>query len=330
MLDKLRDIAIRFQIDPLVSVGHAAKVTTVIKVLTDIHRSFANFLEVEFMKNEEFKNIADKNDKVFGTVKEDLELLIVDLKFGSFEAALAPCFPEENITLFRNEVVDWGKETFDTYKDLIVEGRYDEQSYIPKIANRYSDVERQKIFQPLFSAFGNGKDYVLNLMDINGRAKMKLVQPTKERFPFYVPKIEKAKEHLSYATVQAFLRVKKDGESYNFNSRGVKQVFFVEELPHDTYPFKPNIIRFDNFIYILSNKLECIVAYEDGSYIIKNELFNISVWGESREEVESAFAFNFHAIYENFALEEDGKLSVESKELKNKLLALVKTVLHEA
>ena len=331
MLDKLRDIAIRFQIDPVASVEHTAKVTTVIKVLTEMNKSFTNFLEVEFMKNEAFKSVAIKNNKVFDTLKEDLELRIVDLKFGSFEAAVAPYFSDEKqTTLFRNDVIEWERETFDTYKDLIVEGNFQESNYMRKIDKRYSCEERQKIFQPLFSAFGNGKDYSLNLKDRQGKTKMKLVQPNKEKYPFYVPKIEKSKDVPTFATVQAFMKVEKQGESITFNKCSVKQVFLVEELEHDTYPFKPTMLRFDGLIYILNDKLDCVVDFEDDTYTIKNELLDLSVWGETREDVESAFAFSFHALYDNFALEDDKKLSSKSIELKNILLKLVKTVVHEA
>lgn len=102
------------------------------------------------------------------------------------------------------------------------------------------------------------------------------------------------------------------------------------DLEHDTYPFKPNIIRYDNFIFVLNSRLECVVDYEDDSYAIKNTLLDISVWGDTREEAETAFAFSFYALYENFAVENDAKLSKESKDLKTKLLKLVKTVVHEA
>ena len=76
MLDKLRDIAIRFQIDPELTVGHAAKVTTVIKVLTEMNKSFSNFLEVEFLKNDEFGYML-KNELfdicVWGDTREEVE-----------------------------------------------------------------------------------------------------------------------------------------------------------------------------------------------------------------------------------------------------------------
>ena len=104
----------------------------------------------------------------------------------------------------------------------------------------------------------------------------------------------------------------------------------ILDLAYDTYPFKPNIIRHDKNIYILNAKLECIVDYEADSYTIKNDSLDISVWGDTREEAEAAFAFSFFALYENFAMENDTKLSKASKDLKTKLLKLVKTIVHEA
>jgi hypothetical protein len=44
MIEKLKDIAFRIHIDPVNSVEHAAKVETVIKVLSDIFQSYNNYL----------------------------------------------------------------------------------------------------------------------------------------------------------------------------------------------------------------------------------------------------------------------------------------------
>ena len=73
MLDELRDIAFRFQIDPNKTVGHAARISSVISVLSNINQSFQNFLEVEFFKNEEFVKAFEQNSKVLESLKEDLE-----------------------------------------------------------------------------------------------------------------------------------------------------------------------------------------------------------------------------------------------------------------
>ena len=329
MLEKLRDIAIHFQIDPEITVGHAPKVSTVIKVLTELNKSFSNFLEVEFLKNEEFKKALMSNKNVLNTIKEELELLIVDLNYSSFGASVAPNLTETQPSLFRNEVKDWEKETFETYKDLILEGDYQEPKYIQKISKRYTDEERQKIYYPLFSAFGNGNEYSLKIKDNQGHVKTKLIQPQKEQYAFYVPKPEKKQKELLYKTVQVFAKVKSKDDTVSFTKQNIKQVYHIEELEHETYPFKPNVINFDGLVYILSQKLDCEVEYDDESYVIRNNLLDITVWGETREEVENAFNFSFHALHSNFALENDGKLSDKSNELKTKLLRLVKSVLHE-
>ncbi len=50
LLEGLKKIALRFHIDPKNTIGHAARVETVIKVLSDINKSYKNFLEIEFKK----------------------------------------------------------------------------------------------------------------------------------------------------------------------------------------------------------------------------------------------------------------------------------------
>ena len=149
MLDELRDIAFRFQIDPNKTVGHAARISSVISVLSNINQSFQNFLEVEFFKNEEFVKAFEQNSKVLESLKEDLELLLVDVKFGSFEAAAVP-----NIislpSLFNDKVSAWKKETYEDYKENILYGEYESHDFLKKVMNRYNETERNQIFKTLF------------------------------------------------------------------------------------------------------------------------------------------------------------------------------------
>ena len=58
----------------------------------------------------------------------------------------------------------------------------------------------------------------------------------------------------------------------------------VTYLTQDTYPFTPNLLQFDNAVYVLNEKLLCNVDYEDDMYVVENELLNICVWGETRED----------------------------------------------
>ena len=92
---------------------------------------------------------------------------------------------------------------------------------------------------------------------------------------------------------------------------------------NSTYPFNPQYLRFNNTNYILHEKLDAPVSFEDGSYFISNRLLDIAVWGNTREEAEGAFAFAFHSLYENFAKETDKNLGKDAQLLKRKLKKLV-------
>ncbi|MDP3432659.1 MAG: hypothetical protein Q8T04_06810 [Bacteroidota bacterium] len=330
MIEKLKDIAFRIHIDPLKTVEHAAKVETVIKVLSDIYQSYNNYLEIEFLRNEEFRKVFESNKKVLDTIKEELSLLVVDLNFSSFEAALAPNIIELQSPIFKNEVLEWKRETYDKYKNSIISGDFDNPNYLLKIVKRYNDEERVKIFKPLFSSFGDGKEYRINIKDKNHKILKTLIQPEKNK-EFFIPKISVEKIDLpEYSTVQVFAKIRKQGDKFNLNQRNLKEILYLEELEHDTYPFKPDLIKFQNIIFVLSKNLECIVEFEDDNYIIKNEELDLIVWGETRKEVEDAFNFSFYSLYTNYFLEDDSKLSDGAIRLKNGLKTIIKSVINEA
>ncbi|MDP2115677.1 MAG: hypothetical protein Q8K69_16645, partial [Bacteroidota bacterium] len=206
MIEKLKDIAFRIHIDPLKTVEHAAKLETVIKVLSDIYQSYNNYLEIEFLRNEEFRKVFESNKKVLDTIKEELSLLVVDLNFSSFEAALAPNIIELQSPIFKNEVLEWKRETYDEYKNSIISGDFDNPNYLLKIVKRYNDEERVKIFKPLFSSFGDGKEYRINIKDKNHKILKTLIQPEKNK-EFFIPKISVEKIDLpEYSTVQVFAK----------------------------------------------------------------------------------------------------------------------------
>ena len=95
------------------------------------------------------------------------------------------------------------------------------------------------------------------------------------------------------------------------------------------YPFKKDVLRLDDIVYVLSKKIEATVAWDE-NYKIECPDLSILVWGETRDEAEDAFAFAFHALYLNYAKESDSLLSPKSQILKQKLTSLVKLVINEA
>ncbi len=329
MLNKLKEIALRFQIDPLQTIGHAAKVNTVLKVLSDINRSYYNYLEIEFLKNPSFKKAFDKNAKILDAVKEDLDLLIVDVKFSSFETALAPNILDNQTSIFHNEVKEWKSETFQSYKDDIILADYSNIKHQKKIIERYTEEERVKIFQPFFNSLGDGKSYKINIKGEDGKTKKILNPPVKDKLFIYIPKITPIQEELpEEKNYIVYAKIRKDGkgENVNFNKKSIKKVHYMEELSYDIYPYKPNLLQYANLIFILNTKMDCVVLYEENTYVIECPELDIVVWGESREKVEEAFEFSFYSLYLNFYSEQDKKLSKDAIILKKKLKSLIKSV----
>jgi len=87
---------------------------------------------------------------------------------------------------------------------------------------------------------------------------------------------------------------------------------------------KANKIDFDMIKNVLDNQ----VTYEDDNFIIRNDEFDITVWGQTRDKAQEAFGFTFHALYKNYMLEKDENLSDKAVELKNKLKLIIKKITH--
>lgn len=68
------------------------------------------------------------------------------------------------------------------------------------------------------------------------------------------------------------------------------------------------------------------VTYEENNFIIRNEEFDITAWGQTRDKALEAFAFTFDALYKNYALEKDENLSDKAITLKNKLKSIIKKI----
>lgn len=329
MIETLKDIAFRIQIEPIKTVDSATSLQTVIKVLSEISDSYNNFLEIEFLKNESFVKIYENNKSVLKTILEELNLFIVDLNFGSFEAALAPNIVNNQLTIFNNDIQDWKKNTFVDFKDNVLGGDFEDPFYVQKIENRYSDVEKIKIFKPLFSSFGDSGAYKIHVKNRNLDIIKTLYQP-KDTLYHFLPRLPRQKTPESDLTnIHVFAKVKKGDGKLQLSKNNLKKILYYEELEHDTYPYKPNTITFDELTFDLSKPLLCEVAYEDKYYFIKNDELNISVWGESREDVEEAFRFSFYSLYINYYSEEDSNLTGDAIILKQKLHELIKNIVNE-
>ena len=325
ILQKLREIALTFSIEPEGTITNAAGLDTVIKVLTDVRRSFHGFIEVEFLKDERYRKFYEKDTKVLESFLKTFELLIVDVKFGSLEPSVAPNVVELENPLFRDDVLDWKQKVFKTYKQDVFETDYTKTKDVNSILNKYTPEERNKIYRPMFDAM-TGK-HKINVLDPSRQIINVLILPDELRRLQIIPPVLKEKKESVERNVVGYFKVLTDGTSIELKKGNIKKIYDLDVLEHETYPFKPDMIKYEKRTFIFSHKLVCEVRFEDDMYFISYPELDICVWGETREQTELAFSFAFNALYENYALEENSNLSEKALAIKTKLQSMISHIL---
>ena len=318
-LNHLREIALTIKLDPIGSIGHAASVSDVIQVLSGVKESYRNFLRVSLAKKfPENKNI----DEQVNNFVDNTELLIVDTKFSSYQNSIAPNVQDNVYSLFGNtKEFATTEQIFDDFKDKIIYSDVNNYQDLQSLKNKYTAQERNMIFEPLFKASSNKKYNVFVWQE--NREKRKVIKPRREYLSYFkVPKKAKVKNPEKY--YQFYAKVSESGDL--INKSNIKDIVYYEPLEHETYPFKPEVLTFGKYVFKLKSKLECNVQFEDSLYFIENESLEITVWAETREEVEKAFNFEFYSLYLNYALESNDMLTPKAILLKEKILNLIETV----
>jgi len=323
MTNKLKDIAFRIHIDPQDTAQHATKVETLIKVLKNITISYKNFIEAEFLKNEEYKKVYSEDNNKLNKIRKELELLVIDLNFGSAELALAPAF-EETKEMFENPTRKWEVKTFKGFKQNVLYSDYNDTTFLSKIEKRYTKEERFKIYKPYFDIIDDTGSYKLNLKNKNNKIEKTILKPQKEFLDIILPKKKTKKKEVEYKTMNIVAQVAETPGMYDLPISSIKKVISYKEIIADISPYNPSIIKYENTTFTLTHKLECIVTLEEDNFIIRNNELDITVWGQTRAEVEEAFAFTFSALYQNYYKEVDKNLTAKAKVLKNKLKSIIK------
>ena len=329
LIKKLLEYSINIQIKPKKTYSDLASLKTVITVLNNLHSSFRNYIKVEFLKHEEFNKIYEKDEKVLDNLIKEMELLIVDSKTGSYQTSVAPNLEDINYSLFDNDVLNWKRDKYNLYKADVLLADFEDLGFVENISRSYSPEERKIIYNPIFDAISDGKDYKINLLGKDREKIIRTLQPPSGiRKTQIIPKLEIMKE-ITEKNYVAYLRLSTKGDKIDLKKPNIKEIYDIEELKYDTYPFKPEIIRYEHYVFVFKEKITCEVSYSEGLYYILYEPLEINVWGQTREETKDAFCFTFYSLYENFVLEKEENLSPKAQNLKAKIEALLKTVHHE-
>jgi len=118
-------------------------------LFSNLSLSFKSFLKADF--SEVFKKIitdSKKQEKILATLLPDLDLRMVDLNYGSFEIGLAVDTVMKS-SIENKEIKKWAIEVGDKFKEVVLNDTFEDKR-LNKIVERYSEDDRNKIFNPLF------------------------------------------------------------------------------------------------------------------------------------------------------------------------------------
>ena len=118
-------------------------------LFSNLSSSFKSFLKADFF--EEFKKTitdSNKQNKILATLLPDLDLRMVDLNYGSFEIGLAVDTVMKS-SIEDKEIRKWAIEVGDKFKEVVLNDTFEDKR-VNKIIEKYSEKDRNKIFNPLF------------------------------------------------------------------------------------------------------------------------------------------------------------------------------------
>jgi hypothetical protein len=326
-LEELRKLALYFKLETGPKYGGAIDIETLAKVLRAVNTSFQNYFDAELRTIYQAEGkITAQVDKEIRALKEEANLLIVDLKFASFEAAVSPnSITTSVIPAYLKHPLQLKKKIFKSYEKEVFYTDLNDSKNLNNLEKKFSKEERSAIFKPLeetiFRPTRYSFKYGKSFQDLN--KSFKPIKPETEKK--LIPPSVKQPIPESYYKVY----VVSEGEMDLFGQKPkIKRMLATEKMEHAIYPLQLHKIRHDGVEITLKDQLTAEVNYEEEEklyYIIYPDL-DIMVWEKERSEANEAFQFAFVALVQNFYYEDDENLTPKAREIKKKLSSLIEQI----
>lgn len=324
-IEPLKENAIFIRIDTINS-GGGINVRSLLDSLKEINNSFEQYSEILFLRSLEKEGVSIDFKSAIKNLKKDNSLMIVDLDFASFGAALSPNYMTSNMEIQDFKLTTWKKDNFNEFKEDFFNDSFSNQDHISSLEDKFSDKERSKIFKPLMKIVNNDKvrlNYGMSMVDCEKSFR----GLTKESKSVLVPNlrvVHKESEKENNHVIQIFANVTGDPDLFGKKKIIVNEVYSTKVLEHETYPIITDLINYDNDSFQLHEPIEVIVSYEDDVYLAECNELDIVVYSEYRDTLDEEFFESFTDTYNIIALQEDSELSEGAIKVKGKMLGLVK------
>lgn len=321
---ELRKSALYIKLNSSVKYGGAIDIDTLTRVLKAINISFQNYFDAEFRNVFQGKITQKVNDEI-KELQSESKLLIVDLNFASFSAALAPnSITHSGNFLHIKEPLTYKKKLFTSYEKDVFYSDLNNTNTANKLEKKFSKEERVKIFKPLEETVFNPKGYTFyygKSFSETNRFFKPLTESTEKKLLPELPKsAPSAAEHLYIQYIST------DGEYDLFGLKPkINKVLAAEKLQKPVYPLQTNVIKHEDSIVHLKDTISAEVRFDEAEqlYLISYPELNINVWGENRKEADEAFHFTFISLVKTIYKEKDANLTKSALELKSKLAHLI-------
>ncbi len=320
----LRDNSVYIKLEANNSIGGAIDINSLTQALNSLNQSYKKFLEIELSKNPDVKT--QNNKKEFGQFIIDSELLIVDLDFASFGAAISPnTLTAKSYHTIKNSL-EVKKQSFNSYKEDVLQFNYSDEKFVERITNKYTLEERNDIYKPIIDNLVNSSKFKFyhgankqQLEKVPSQLKGNIIEKLISTVPS--KKIELKKEEVMYVMyVTSSDEVDLFGKKPKFS-----KVLATTKLDKPIYPYQLNELKYDSSIFKFKNTLSAIVDFEDDMFFITYPDLNIEVWGDDRNEAEEAFNFALQSFVKNIFFEKDKNLTDRAIRLKNHFNSILKS-----
>lgn len=326
-LDSLRQEALYIKLVADKKFGGAVDIEHLVKALHSINASYKNYVRATAKDLIGSKRITQSVAKEISKLVDESELLLVDLKFASFQGAITPnTVNVDHDFASIPQVLEVKKKSFRGYKKDVFNTDYARPAFQHRVLAKFSDEERASIYKPLFDNILTKKEIQMFFGDQLGKTTKQIHNVTQRTINILVPESKRKgrerenKLYVVYASTS--------GELDLFGDKPKLKYLAIEELDKPVYPYQAVKIDYDGSHIELNDTISAEVSFDEESnqFIITYPHLNITVWGDTREDAEEAFNFTFKALVESIYLEDNKNLTEDAIELKRKLRVLIKTL----
>ncbi len=268
--------------------GGAIVVSHILDFLKNLQSSYQNFAEVQFRKIVSEDDVPDL-DYLSNKFRSNCNLLVPDLNFKSFGVSIvADNRVMDPFDFHSEDFKDMRSNLFVNFKEDVLLPEYNDSTYQQRIAEKYSEDERRKIFTPVINSTLKSKPYSVAVTGKNYIEKVKIFQP--------LSKIAKSilKPEIEIVKVKEDLQLTKKIEQ-NIGSK--KKTISIENITYYESQIDISNISLGDKTVFLNIEHSILLIFENKYFTINDDFFSVSITADEYFEALKLYDQEFISVY---------------------------------